>query len=79
MKKALTHKCTIVRYALTGAIFTATDFNASNANQYLIDLENEGIIKLVYVKDSTKFRQLADRKKALDFLSRYDNKKPMLN
>ena len=77
-KKAITNSCKIVKKALNNpnTAYTATNFpNISNANEYLVPLEKMGILELSYMGDhGTKFRKLADKRLALDFLARYERK-----
>jgi len=75
--RASKHKATILKTALYhNRAVTATDFQISNANQYLDVLEYEGLMQLVYINPETKqkFRAIADEKKAIDYIAIFDNK-----
>ena len=81
MKKS-THKLNILKKLYeTGLHLTATDFKASNANQYLRELESQGLVirywvrnegetpfKLAYVSDET-------REKATKYLNAFKSVK----
>jgi len=70
--RAKSHKCHIVKMILEHGQKTATNFHfISNANQYFAELENVGILKSEWGKlggARVKFRTIADKEKALNFL-----------
>lgn len=69
------HKVTILKAALYHSkAVTATDFQISNANQYLDVLEYDGFMKLVYIDPETnqKYRAIADEAKAAAYIAAFD-------
>lgn len=69
-----TCKCECVLYAYNYSEVTATDIKRSNANQYLIELEDEGVLKLNRIGEhNAKFRKIADMQKAEKYLKSIKN------
>ncbi len=79
MNNQLSHKLHILKTLLDSDIkLTATDFSyISNANQYFVELESQGLIKSEWVKEEGKtpfklrFIPSECREKAEDFFSRH--------
>ena len=67
------HKCTILQKALNGELVTAAQFQISNCNQYLVELENDGYLKLIYEEPETgkKYRTIANTEKAINFIAAF--------
>jgi len=88
-RQRLTHKYNITKILYdTGLKLTATDFSyVSNANQYFVELENQGLISSEWGtkgKSKVKLRFISKRQKDkaktyLDSYSKLQNLKPAEN
>ncbi|MDD2265700.1 hypothetical protein [Sulfuricurvum sp.] len=76
MSKRKSHKYHILETIFNHGEKTATDFNyISNANQYMCDLVNKGILKDRWAElgeATVKLRSINDREKAMKFLGYAD-------
>ncbi|MCX6072728.1 MAG: hypothetical protein NTY39_00205 [Campylobacterales bacterium] len=69
-----THKAKILSTIMQSGAKTAANFNISNGNQYMIELEKEGIIYSYWMQDGKKrfkLRDIFNHTKANAFLKKY--------
>jgi hypothetical protein len=72
------HKAKILSVIMHSGAKTAADFNISNANQYMIALEGEGILYHYWMQDGKKrfkLRDIFNHVKANAFLKKYGESK----
>jgi hypothetical protein len=67
------HKAKILSVIMHSGAKTAADFNISNANQYMIALEGEGILYHYWMQDGK--RDIFNHVKANAFLKKYGESK----